>query len=135
MRILIDTNIILDVLQKREPHYIDSSKVWKLCETKQAEGFVEVLSFANMMYVIRKELSPERIEEVLKGLLLIFSFANFTESDIKDAVAMRWNDFEDAVQAVTATRIKADYIITRNVDDFAKSRVQAITPTNFLAKS
>lgn len=134
MRLLIDANIILDVLQKRELHYEDSSTVWKLCETNQAEGFVSVLSFANMMYVMRKELSPDKIEEVLKSLSLIFEFEDFKVTDIRDAVGMKWNDFEDSVQAATASRIHADYIITRNVRDFAQSKVLALTPTEFLAR-
>ena len=56
MRLLIDANIILDVLQKREPHYTDSSIVWKICETGQADGFISSLTVANLVYVMRKEL-------------------------------------------------------------------------------
>ena len=67
MRLLIDGNILLDVLQKREPHFEASAMIWKLCETEQAEGFVSALTFANIVYVMRKELTPETIEEVLKN--------------------------------------------------------------------
>ena len=66
MRLLIDGNVILDVLQKREPHFEDSVRIWKLCETDQVEGVVSALTFANLVYVMRKELSPELIEDVLK---------------------------------------------------------------------
>ena len=68
MKALIDGNIILDVLQKRDPHFDASSKIWKLCETEQIEGFVSALTFANLVYVMRKELTSERINEVLKKL-------------------------------------------------------------------
>ena len=71
MRLLIDGNIILDVLQKREPHFEDSAKIWKLCETEQAQGYVSVLTFANLVYVMRRELDPEQIEDVRKGPALI----------------------------------------------------------------
>ena len=57
MRLLIDGNIILDVLANRKPHVADSSKIWKLCETEQAEGFVSALTFSNLVYVMRKELT------------------------------------------------------------------------------
>ena len=61
MRCLIDANVLLDVLANREPFVEDSSKIWKLCETEQAEGCVSALSIANLMYIMRKELSPRRL--------------------------------------------------------------------------
>ena len=134
MRLLIDANIILDVLQKRQPHYNDSSLIWKLCETEQEEGIVSVLTFANLVYVMRKELSPEQIESVLAALRLIFRFEELNEFDLVHAATLGWDDFEDALQSVTAERIKADCIITRNVRDFRKSRIAAFTPAEFLAR-
>ena len=134
MRLLIDGNILLDVLQKREPHYEASARIWKMCETDMAEGYVSALTFANLNYVMRKELDTEKIGEVLRKLSLIFSFEDLTVSDINAAAEMQWEDFEDAVQAATARRIHADHIITRNVKDFRNSKVIAFTPTEFLAR-
>ncbi len=134
MRLLIDGNILLDVLQKREPHFEASTKIWKLCETEQAEGFVSALTLANLVYIMRKELVPETIEDILKKLSLIFRFADLCAGDLSHAAAMHWNDFEDAVQAVTAERIHAEYLITRNVRDFKQSIVPAFTPSEFLAR-
>ena len=82
MRLLIDGNIILDVLQNWEPHVVDSAKIWKLCETDQAEGYVSTLTFTNLVYIMRKELTPEKINEVLKSLGLIFQFVDLTVSDM-----------------------------------------------------
>ena len=134
MRLLIDGNILLDVLQKREPHFEASSTVWKLCETEQAEGYVSALTFANLVYVMRKQLEPEMIEDVLKKLSLIFRFTDLTTSALTAAAGMRWNDFEDAIQSAAAERINADFIITRNVRDFRGSRVTAFTPAEFIAR-
>ncbi len=134
MKLLIDGNVLLDVLQKREPYCEDSAKVWKMCETDCEEGYVSALTFANLVYVIRKELSPEKTEEVLKKLSLIFMISDLTASDINSAAELQWDDFEDAIQAVTAKRIHADYIITRNVKDFKKSVVVALTPAEFIAR-
>lgn len=117
MKLLIDGNIVLDVLQNREPHIEDSLKIWKLCETEQAKGYLSVLTFANLVYVMRKGLSPKKIEEVLKNLSLIFHFIELSTEDMANAAEMKWNDFEDALQAATAERIHTDYIITRNVKD------------------
>lgn len=134
MKLLIDANILLDVLQNRAPHVEASSVIWKLCETKQAKGYVSALTFANLVYIMRKELSPEKISEALRKLSLIFEFADFTASDLSKAAELNWSDFEDAIQSVTAERVHADYIITRNVRDFAKSRVMAFTPSELIAR-
>ena len=134
MRLLIDGNIILDVLQNREPHVVDSAKIWKLCETDQVEGYVSALTFSNLVYIMRKELSPEKINEVFKSLGLIFRFTELTVSDLAKAAEQQLDDFEDALQAATAERIHADNIITRNVKDFKQSKIVAFTPTEFLAR-
>ena len=134
MRILIDANILLDVLQNRTPFAEASSKIWKLCETEQVKGYVSALTFANLVYVMRKELDPARIEDVLGKLSLIFEFADLTAMDLTRAAALGWYDFEDALQSVTAERIHADCIVTRNVRDFAQSRVLAFTSAELLAR-
>ena len=133
MKLLIDANILLDVLQNREPFIRASSAVWKLCETEKAKGYVSALTVANLVYVMRKELDPEKTEKVLNALSLIFSFAELTPTDLNRAAALRWDDFEDAVQSVTAERIGADHIVTRNVRDFAKSKIVALTPSEIIA--
>ena len=134
MVLLIDANIILDVLLNRPDYVKDSAMIWKLCETEQMKGYVSTLTFANLVYIMRKQLDPEKIEDVFHKLNLIFEFADFSVSDLTHAADLNWNDFEDAVQSVTAERIHADYIITRNVRDFSNSRVMAFTPPELLAR-
>ena len=134
MVLLIDANIILDVLLNRSEFVKDSSMIWKLCETEQAKGYVSALTFANLVYIMRKQLDLEKIEELYRMLCLIFEFADFSVADLTRAIELKWEDFEDAVQSVTAERIHADYIITRNVRDFSKSKVMAFTPSELLAR-
>ena len=134
MVLLIDTNVVLDVLLNRIEFAKDSAIVWKLCETRQAEGYLSTLTYANMMYIMRKQLTPEQIEDVFRKLNLIFNFADFSPTILEKAVSMRWKDFEDAIQSATAESVHADYIITRNVKDFSKGKIAAITPSDFLAK-
>ena len=134
MVLLIDANIILDVLLNRTDYVKDSAMIWKLCETEQMKGYVSTLTFANLVYIMRKQLDPEKIEDVFHKLNLIFEFADFSVSDLTHAADLNWKDFEDAVQSVIAERIHADYIITRNVRDFSKSRVMAFTPPELLAR-
>lgn len=98
MVLLIDANIILDVLLNRPEFVKESSLVWKLCETEQAKGYISALTFANLVYIMRKQLTPEKIEDVLQRLGLIFEFSDLTSADVSKAAALHWADFEDAVQ-------------------------------------
>lgn len=134
MVLLVDTNIILDVLLSRPEFVKDSSMIWKLCETEQAKGYLSTLTYTNMMYVMRKQLTPDQIEDVFRKLNLIFEFADFSPAVLERAVAMKWKDFEDAVQSATAESVHADYIVTRNLKDFMKSKVIAFTPAELLAR-
>lgn len=134
MVLLIDANILLDVLLDRKEFVKESALIWKLCETRQMKGYVSALTFANIMYIMRKELTPEKTEEVFRRLNLIFELADFSGSVLEKAVEMKWSDFEDAVQSATAERVHADYVITRNIRDFGKSKIMALTPTEFLAR-
>ena len=134
MKLLIDANVLLDVLQNRKDYIQASSLVWKLCETQRAKGYVSTLTFANMVYVMRKELDPGTIEEVLRMLSLIFEFTELAPADLIRACELQWNDYEDALQSITAERVHADYIITRNVRDFKNSKVPAFTPSELLKR-
>ena len=132
MKVLIDTNIILDVLCKRPAFYEDSAKIFKLCEVKKISGVISALSIPSIMYILRKELDADKTREVLDSLMLIFSVADLKADDLKKAADMRFKDYEDAIQSACATRIKANYIVTRNIKDFSESKVTAIKPAELL---
>ena len=132
MRLLIDTNIVLDVLEQREPYYEDSRQVMMLCETGTVEGCVSVLTFANIVYIMRKSLDADRIKQIHEALSEIFIFVDLRAEEMSEAARMQWKDFEDALQAKTAKRIGADWIVTRNMKDFADSQVPGTTPRVFL---
>jgi predicted nucleic acid-binding protein len=132
VKILIDTNIILDVLCNRADFVEHSSNVWKICETAQVEGYICALSVPNIVYILRKELTAEKTEDIIKKLLLIFRIADLTAKDITCAAKMHLSDFEDALQISCASRIKAQYIVTRNVKDFVDSPIAAVKPSEFL---
>ncbi len=134
MKLLINANIMLDVLQKREPHYKHSAIIWKLCEIGKVTGHVSVLTFMNMVYILRKELTSDKIENTYKALSLIFKFEDLTEEIVTAAFEMRFKDFEDAVQVQTAKKVNADFIITRNVKDFIKSPIPAYSPEEILSR-
>lgn len=132
MNVLIDTNVLLDVLCDRAPFAAASAAVWKYCETRKINGIVSALSVPNIAYIMRKELTPERTEQILRLLLMIFDVSELKAEDLKKAASLHFCDFEDALQVVTAEKEKASYIITRNTKDFVGSQISAVTPADFL---
>ena len=134
MKVLIDTNVILDVLCNRSEFVEDSSRVWKYCEVNQIEGYISALSVPNIVYILRKELTPQKTQQLIQQILMIFEVIDLKSSDLKNAAEMLSSDFEDAVQMCCANRIKADYIVTRNIRDFKESKVPALKPSEFLVR-
>lgn len=134
MKVLIDTNVILDVLCNRADFVENAKQIFKLCEVKKVDGYISALSIPNIVYIMRKELDSEKTADILEKLSLIFQIADLKSSDIMKAARLGFNDYEDAIQSVCASRIKADYIITRNIKDFTKSKVVAIKPSEFLER-
>lgn len=134
MKVLIDTNVILDVLCNRKDFVEDSSKIFKLCEVKKLTGYISALSIPNIVYIMRKELDEEKIREVIDKLSLVFDIVDLKGDDVKRAALLNFTDFEDAEQCQQASRIKADYIVTRNIKDYKNSKVMAIKPTELLER-
>ena len=132
MKALIDTNILLDVLAKREPLYKSSLQIWRLCELGQIDGYISALSFTNILYIMRKSLDPDLIEKLQRSLSLIFHFTDLTVDDIEAASGLHWSDFEDALQYVSGKRVHVDCIITRNKLDYQEADRPAITPEEYL---
>ena len=128
---MLDTNIIVDVISKREG-YEDSLEVIRYCELEAVYGFVSAVTVTDVMYLLRKHLPPSHVREAVQTLLLIVDVANVLKSDITNAFASGMADYEDAVQASCAKRMKADYIVTRNIKDFGKSAVKAVSPGGVL---
>lgn len=134
MKILIDTNVILDVLCNRKDFAEDSLKVFKYCETEQITGYISALSIPNIVYIMRKELDNDRIKEILTVLTSIFTVVDLRGTDLIKASDLEFWDYEDALQAVCASRTKVNYIVTRNIKDFKNSAVPAIKPSELLER-
>ena len=116
MRILIDTNVILDVLLKRSPFYETAIEVLKLSARDDIQEFVSASAITDIYYIAYKNLRDKAaVRELLKKLLLIVSVAGVSEEEIQKALELEWNDFEDSVQYSVAALNEMDGIITRNV--------------------
>lgn len=127
MRILIDTDVLLDVALAREPHLAASVAVLEWAESG-GETAVAWHSLTNCSYLLKGG------RPFLKMLLQIVEVPEVGTRDAAQAVESRMADLEDAFQAIVALAWKADYIVTRNLGDYRKSPVPAILPAAFLKK-
>ena len=133
MKILLDTNIVIDILTAREPFVFDSVKVLAHIENNAIEAYLTANSITDILYVLRKEIPEKnRRQEIVKNILQILDIISVTKIDIFKAFDLEYTDFEDALQAQCAKKIKADYIITRNKKDFKDTAIHAVTPAEFL---
>lgn len=135
MRILIDTNVILDILQKREPFFADSYRALRKAIESDSECLLSASAATDIFYMLRKALgSAQQAKEQIEQLAQLVSFADVQGMDIHTALMREMPDFEDAVVDAVAERNGASYILTRNIKDFAGSVVPAILPVDFLDK-
>ena len=132
MNLLIDTNVLLDVLKKREPFCGSSLMILKLCEAGHCKGYISALSVADIVYILRKNLDPVKTARLTETISRILSVLDLTGSDLLNASGCYWNDFEDALQYAAARRAGADYIITRNIADYKASGIPPLTPDEYL---
>ena len=132
MKILIDTNIIIDCLMNRQNYVDNATKIFKLCETKKIKGYISALSIPNIIYILRKELDNLKIKKIIDTLSLIFEIIELSSEDLKNACLLNFSDYEDAIQSIHASKSKANFIITRNSKDFLNSNIPAIMPEEFL---
>ena len=135
-RLLVDTNVLLDVIGRREPHFKDSVRIWELAECRQVEAFVAAISFNNVYYIARRLANHKTALTAVENIRRIFSTASVDESTIDSALASAVCDFEDAIQHDCAKAIGARWLLTRNVRDYPSTgKPTAITPSEYLAKA
>ncbi|MDR3363724.1 MAG: PIN domain-containing protein [Clostridiales Family XIII bacterium] len=133
MKVVFDSNIVLDAYMKRDPFNENSAAVLKLSEFGGVDGRITANSVTDIYYVLKRYLNDEdKAIESLKKLISTVSVADILSSDVDTAFDLGFSDFEDALLSSCAVRIGSDFIITRNIKDFEKSPVAPITPTNFL---
>ena len=132
MKVLIDTNVLLDFIAIREPFYPDALRIIDACDRKILHGCMAAHSIPNIYYILRKDVSASDRREILSALCEILTVEALSRDVIMNALHDNdFTDFEDCLQAQCASAFGADFIITRNTDDFTHSYVPAITPGTF----
>ncbi len=129
MKIMCDTNIIIDVLLERKAFIEDSYRVLSLCEEHKIHGFVSASSVTDIYYLVRKYThSTETAYKAVGKLLEIVKVCSVTNNDVLIAFQQEGNDFEDCLVATCAKSIHCDYIITPNTKDFKGFGIPVLTP-------
>ena len=135
MKVLIDTNVILDVLMKREPHYYHSGELLRLCGIK-ITGCMTASQTTDIFYLLRRYGKDTRsAKSIIKKLCDNIEMIDVNGADVQNALAADMDDYEDALLAYCARRHETDYVITRNVNDFISSPVPAFSPEKFVEMS
>lgn len=132
---LIDTNVIIDALAAREPFRAEAEQILTLAAEEKFEGFVTGSSVTDIYYLIRRKLSHREACAAIKTLMQALRVVAIGEGECMDALDSEMQDFEDAVIAVCAKRVNADYIVSRD-EEFAKAGcpVPVLPPGAFLAQ-
>ncbi|MCD7823416.1 MAG: PIN domain-containing protein [Oscillospiraceae bacterium] len=132
MTALIDTCVIMDFLQNRQPFFDDAYAVLRLAIMGEFDGCITAKSAADIHYLTRRYIhSEEESRAHLNKLLSIVMLLDTTSEDIFHALTSDVSDFEDAIMIETGIRCKIDCIITRNTKDFKGSSVRVLTPAEF----
>jgi len=131
--VFIDLNIILDVLQKREPFYESSAQLLAAVETGLIEGFIATHSITTLFYFIQKDKSSAEARANITNLLQFLKIAPVNQSTIDQALNLDYNDFEDAVQMISALQCKTECLLARNISDYQPPLLPVLKPVDFLA--
>ncbi len=133
MKLLLDINVILDVVLGREPWLNEASRLLSALEDREAEGYVAAHTITTIHYIVAREKGRQTAAQAVSDVLRVVRVVPITSADFQQALVLGISDFEDAVQAVAALQIGADYLITRNTKDFKASPVEVRTPGEALA--
>ncbi|HEY3761242.1 MAG TPA: PIN domain-containing protein [Verrucomicrobiae bacterium] len=130
MRILVDANVIIDVYERRQPHYAASQQICRLAQRRTIAAAIAGHTLANGFYIFRKPFLAFVRERVIEDFEICCGDAHHTRSCLKLGIG----DLEDALQVAAAMAWKAAFIITRNERDFKHSPIPALSPSAFLKR-
>ncbi|MBD5474248.1 MAG: PIN domain-containing protein [Lachnospiraceae bacterium] len=134
MKVLIDTNVIVDALTSREPWKESAEKIFLMAANRIMDVYITASSATDIYYLVRKYLhSTEQAKQVMGKLFSLMGILTVTEDECVDALASAVSDYEDAVIERTAVKADMDYIITRNVKDYQGAMIKVMRPDDFSA--
>ena len=135
MKVLIDTCVVIDLLQKREPFFRHAERVFLAVANDQAEGFVSSKAVTDIWYLMHRYLHDDRrTGKAMETLLKLIAVLDTKGADCRKALLSPVKDYEDAVMTEIALREGMDCIITRNIRDFSKSPIRVYSPEEYVGR-
>ena len=131
MKVFLDTNIVIDLLDKREPFYIDAVKLFTLAYQKKITLFVSPITYATASYLLRKH-GKEGMRKLLNNFRQLSQITTADERVVDAALASSFDDYEDALQYYSALTRNVDVIVTRNKKDFTSASIPVLSPAELL---
>lgn len=131
-KLLVDTNIIIDLLAERKDFYKAAAQLFSLADQKKVHLYVCSLSFANAHYVLSRQLNESKVREILRKLKVLVEVISLDSKVLDKSLNSKFKDFEDAIQYYAAIESNVDIIITRNLKDFKKSNIPVMTAGQFI---
>lgn len=133
MKLLIDTNVVLDVLLRREPFFRTAAEVLNLTQRDDVREYVSASAITDIYYIANKQMKDrDAVRDLLKRLLMVVSVAAVSEREIQNALDLAWGDFEDSVQYSVALLNEMDGIVTRNSGDYQEANMRIWLPEQAL---
>lgn len=132
MKVLFDTNVILDVMLDRQPFSDDAAQLISMVEGSEMQGFVCATTVTTIHYLMAKSLGARAAIKHIRLLLSLFEIAPVNRVVVENALECNFSDYEDAVIVESAQHAGVEYIITRNIKDFKKSAIPVFTPLDFI---
>jgi len=133
VKILVDTNVVLDLLLDRSPFSDLAARIFSLVENSKVEAALCATTVTTIDYLLTRSLSRDAAQKALQRLLELFEIAPVNRPVIEEALQSRMTDFEDAVLSYAANLVGATAVVTRNTKDFRNSPVKALDPAEFLS--
>ena len=133
MRVLIDTNVVLDLLLARQPFVRDAAAVFRLVEQSRIDGLLCATTVTTIDYLLTRTMARPAARHSLRKLLELFEIAQVNRAVLEEALASKVADFEDAVLDQAGRLAGADVIVTRNQSDFRHASLKALVPDELLA--
>ena len=131
-KILVDTNIVIDLLAKRDKFLTEAQELFTLSDRKKVKLYVSSLTFANTHYVLSQSLKIENSRKILRRFKVLVDVLPMDDKIIDLSLDSEFNDFEDAIQYYTALENNLEIILTRNLKDFKLSKIPVLTAKDYL---
>jgi predicted nucleic acid-binding protein len=134
MRVLLDTDVVLDIFADRQPFVVEASVLWLAHEQGRLEALISPITPVNMFYVLRRQVGTTQARQLVGRLLATMPVCTLDQAVIQAAQALPMTDFEDAVQAAAAAAAGLDALVTRNTRDYSAAPLTILTPAEALAR-